>query len=120
MNIHDIAYNDYILEILNGEWQDYLDKNKPYKTVILNGYYSSSIIDGLFDPEFIGIHDILFYDDPIETNKYSFALYFLESGQKRVITLLNATKYECMYTANEAYLTRHNAIYLVVKCCKNN
>ncbi|AYP74280.1 hypothetical protein [Fowlpox virus] len=119
MIIQDMSYNNYIMEIVNGEWLDYLDNNKTYRLVILNGYYDYRTISTLFDYDQSYIMDLEFYDDSIEEEKYCFALYFLDNGQKRVVTMLNATKYECMDTANEVYCSKMNAIYLAARSCIN-
>lgn len=113
-------YINYIMEIIDGKWLDYLDKSKVYKLVTLNGYYDLAAICTLFELDFqsVGYSDP--YDDPIEEYRYSFAVYFLENGQQRVITLLDATKYECIDAVKEIYRSRVNAIYLAARCCVNN
>ncbi|UWX11155.1 CRPV-046 [Crowpox virus] len=120
MNIHNMHYINYIMEIIDGKWLDYLDKNKVYKLVTLNGYYDLAAICTLFEPDFQSVGYTDPYDDPIEEYRYSFAVYFLENGQQRVITLLDATKYECIDAVKEIYRSRVNAIYLAARCCVNN
>lgn len=113
-------YTNYIMEIIDGKWLDYLDKNKVYKLVTLNGYYDLTAIYTLFEDDFQRIRYYDPYDDTIEEYRYSFAIYFLENEQKRVITLLDATKHECIDTVKEIHRSRVNAIYLAARCCVNN